>query len=421
MKKNRDLSRWQTKQVFSGLFDKFVQKSELSNGIYTFEYGDENLDILLSKKDSKDLCVFFNGAIDKSKVIPPVFSGVGITKDLSVNLLCINDPAVYRPNVGIGWYAGLDSVALQQELLLIIRKFVSALGIKKIIFVGGSGGGFAALYFSSFFDNSFALVWNPQTNFLNYNTKFVSIYLKECLGISYDPAMSEKQLLTFIPEYVCYDLRYRYILPNLSNFVIYLQNNSDWHVKSHMQPFIRCLADDIEIDYGKSKYCGLVKDGFYLCLDDFGVGHAVPPKDNLEKLLRLVLKPFGEGEPALSSLLDKEFNANFFSNQNKKLIPEVFVDLFFGSKKIGAVITTDQSFFERNIEFAFYLFKDSVRKEVKWYTNNPRVLFDSTLEQGIWNVLGFVRNKFGDLKTAYSSKINIIVGDEEGLLINIVE
>src|SRR5699024_5115261 len=101
------------------------------------------------------------------------------------------------------------------------------------IFFGGSGGGFAALYFASFFAGSLALVFNPQTDIAQYSAKAVRDFALK----AFDLSAEEQDPLHGLPASVVTDLctHYRESRPN---YIAYMQNMADAeHVEKHLRPF----------------------------------------------------------------------------------------------------------------------------------------------------------------------------------------
>ncbi len=115
-------------------------------------------------RDSNTLIIAFHGSINQ-KINPyPVFQKKGIADRLKSNVLSIADPTLQSDSsLNLGWYLGFSSLPAQKILIDFINKIMKSYGFKKIIFMGGSGGGFAALFFSWNFPESIVLVSNPQT------------------------------------------------------------------------------------------------------------------------------------------------------------------------------------------------------------------------------------------------------------------
>ncbi len=101
------------------------------------------------------------------------------------------------------------------------------------MFVGGSGGGFAALYYSWQFPGSVALVSNPQTN-LNHAIFRIGNSTAPPAGHRFPPDTRMSQV---IDDDLC-----ALYASRCDNSVIYLQEATDFfHLKWHFGPFVTGL------------------------------------------------------------------------------------------------------------------------------------------------------------------------------------
>lgn len=249
-----------------GSLEIFQEKEELLPGIHTIWHNNLPIDLQFSPiKDSNTLVVVLHGAADQGVQLPWL-SGVGITKDLSVSRLFISDPSLYLDeNLRLGWFSGNRfQPNLQEDLIGIFKKFVDASKSKKIIFLGGSGGGFASLFFSNYIKNSTALVFNPQTIIKNYP----KIAVDSWLNLAW-----EKEDLSEVKKECIIDLTELYKNSNNENNIIYLQNSTDNHVHLHAQPFIE-------------NYSG---NNLYYLEDNWGDGHVPPPKETIRYFLEMAI------------------------------------------------------------------------------------------------------------------------------------
>jgi len=185
-----------------------------------------------------------------------------------VNRIFISDPSLLiSPTLNLAWYAGNSKQRLQQILQDIIAKVVSAFGSEKLVFFGTSGGGFASLYYSSQFPGSLAIVANPQTNIARYEPEPVANFAETCFEVSGPDAMER------LPHSVTTDLVKVYSKP-VDNTVAYMQNSTDaFHIQGHRDPFVENLH------YSNSV--------FELMGDDWGAGHAAPPKALITDVLNV--------------------------------------------------------------------------------------------------------------------------------------
>ncbi|WP_284980196.1 hypothetical protein [Arthrobacter sp. fls2-241-R2A-200] len=197
-----------------------------------------------------------------------MIAGLGVSRDVDVNRVFISDPSlILSPTMNLGWYAGNSQQRLQQILQDVIAKIASSFGSEKLVFFGTSGGGFASLYYSSQFPGSMAIVANPQTNIARYEPEPVSNFAEVCFGVSGIDPMDR------LPHSVTTDLVKIYSKP-LENTVAYMQNSTDrFHIDAHHDPFVKNLHYSNEV--------------FELLGDDWGDGHAAPPKGLITDVLKV--------------------------------------------------------------------------------------------------------------------------------------
>lgn len=117
------------------------------------------------------LLVFGQGYQDRKQVQLPRFQRMDWAFKLNYNVLIINDPTLYlSDDCGIGWCLGTKDHYVLPRLKAIVETVRDFLGIKNknLLFYGSSAGGFSSLMLASHFEDSSALVNNPQTNVLEH-------------------------------------------------------------------------------------------------------------------------------------------------------------------------------------------------------------------------------------------------------------
>lgn len=279
----RSFERWAKLSRFDVPDIDAFAKGEIPVGITTIHGEAVPIDLYASIKPGAPLLVFLDGNLPRATMAPlPYFSGFGVTpKDRPVSAISISDPSfALAPDLTLAWYAGSEKMALQILLVSILTKAVAVARPSKVVFMGGSGGGFASLFYSSFVQDSIALVWNPQTDIRAYNPAHVEAYARIAFPADFlrlgDPAaVLDRNIVADVSR--CY--------PNARNYVIYLQNASDWHVSGHLAPFLRkqCLQ------LPAAPFSGMIDQRLYLHLAEWGKGHVPPPKEVLTTLLAAVL------------------------------------------------------------------------------------------------------------------------------------
>lgn len=270
----RSLQRWQNSATHYAGAAQFTKVTALSKGVHTVVEQDLPIDLFADIRRGQPLAIIFNGrTVRTPEVKLPVFGGFGVLPTTAgVSRLCINDPSLYlAPDLALGWYAGSRLLKLQAILPKLIATVVRIARPSRVLFIGGSGGGFASLYYSRLVSGSLAAVWNPQTNILKYEAGAVARYASAAFGIS-TLDQAEQQL----PALIDVDVAPCYVTPP-GNFVLYLQNESDWHVEKHMKPFLAGAGQPTPVP-------GLVRPDLYLHMGNWGNGHAVPSKEFMASL-----------------------------------------------------------------------------------------------------------------------------------------
>lgn len=181
----------------------------------------------------KALVILFHGALGRSKGAEvPSFLNVRRSIVDSAHQVSIADPGVEVANrVGVGWFAGSEANPSQQLLPPFFRHLKEALDVDRVIFVGSSGGGFGALFYSWNLPGSIACASVPQTNAWEYNESTRRFYLEDCWP---------KGLQNYQQPPVL-DLRDLYS-QSVPNTVIYVQSSlDDRHFARHMIPFLNSV------------------------------------------------------------------------------------------------------------------------------------------------------------------------------------
>lgn len=182
----------------------------LENGSFEIDFGESNLYVKLMNSNlignANEILIVFNAAIGKREsTAPPFFSGTGLAKEYPGPVLAISDIGTHYEGVNLGWYVGCNNhFSFQKDVLSLIKRLTAQTGLNPI-FLGSSGGGFAALVFAHMFgDPSAAIVMNPQTDFMKYHRSFVERYLKACFSLNCSEAsrdiLTSKGIITSVQD-----------------------------------------------------------------------------------------------------------------------------------------------------------------------------------------------------------------------------
>ena len=279
----RDIKKWGKPEFVYDNVDKFESSPELKNGVHTIIHNGVPIDILLDLRHGAPLTFIFKGNTRrKADTRLPVFVGFSIVSPVGNSRVSISDPGMYLdPTIGLAWYAGGKNLDIQSVLPRIIQKIVSTTAPSKVMMIGGSGGGYAAMYYSRYVAESLAVAWNPQNDFLDYEERGVMAYVSKAFDVS-----NIDEAKAVVPRYVNNELSSFYRKTSASNYVIYLQNIIDTHVEKHCKPFMASFGYEISTDV---KY-KLVNTNTYLYFsDNWGGDHEPPPKEFLSSITRDLL------------------------------------------------------------------------------------------------------------------------------------
>lgn len=261
-----DYQRWDCAVFSYPSIDAFLSTRRIENGIHAISVNEYLVDFLFQKKASENLMVVFGGAATRSdENNPPFFSGIGLAKYVNCSFMAINDPSLYLDcQITLAWYAGSKSLPLQSILPAVIDKVASACASHTIM-TGGSAGGFASLYYATKTSQpSIAVVYNPQTNIINYLPRSVERFAKVCFGWHEGNVESAFRDIT-------YDLAKYYLEEKAPT--IYLQNSADYrHITTHAIPFLKAYG----LDWTGTD---LTARDLYLHVGYWGSGHKPPPKE----------------------------------------------------------------------------------------------------------------------------------------------
>lgn len=182
-----------------GAFKGKYSGAPLSDGIYTFDLENLRLAARIVGRPGSTLTVLFQGAIDRAKVVPPIFQRLASTVTFARGpVVSFYDASLdQNPDLRLGWYLGNERLDLQAAIAAIVRQIAVDLNVENFVCVGSSGGGFAAMQVATLAECS-AIVFNPQSDLRNYHRPAVEDAMRTSFGCSLDEAMSEPDLLNRI-------------------------------------------------------------------------------------------------------------------------------------------------------------------------------------------------------------------------------
>jgi hypothetical protein len=280
----RATTRWGTPHEHASL-GAFLAATEIADGMHTIRGEIVPIDFLVRINPGRPLIFSFHDSTPRNPNLKlPVFTGLNIIDDLDASYVALSDPSLYlHPELKLAWFSGSDGLELQKLFPALLDKLIALSGARDVICAGGSGGGFAALYYSAHIDGSFAVTWNPHTDIIGYNPAHVAEYGSAAFGLeSYEATATQLGSLIDTNLAAVYAER-------RNNMVLYLQNNSDGYVVTQMRPFLAALGVDVGPLHKGSRINGVVADGLWLLLEHWGDGHVAPPAPALGALLAAIV------------------------------------------------------------------------------------------------------------------------------------
>jgi hypothetical protein len=281
----RSLERWKVRTTEHASVAGFLGQRQLPNGIHTINGAESPIDILIRARPGAPVIFSFHGNTPRSPELQlPVFTGLNVTKDLDASLVALSDPTLnLDADLRLGWFAGSAGLRLQTVLPTILAHIAAVLAAPRIIFFGGSGGGFAALYYAAGFPDSLSVVWNPQTDIRRYNPPHIEDYGRVAFGWGSLDETRDRLADEIVPALA------QVYASGRDNLVLYLQNASDGHVANHMLPLLDAMnAPTAEIGEGQP-FSGPITKSVWVHLGQWGTGHASPPVDFHRALLTSLL------------------------------------------------------------------------------------------------------------------------------------
>jgi pimeloyl-ACP methyl ester carboxylesterase len=206
-------------------------------GVFRVQTHGGEIPMEVTRRRSTVLIVTFAGTVNRQKSRLPQFGGRLLDTHVPASVIRIADPSLPRSaTLKTAWYAGHEGFETQLILPELLQRVVMACGAKRVIFLGGSAGGFAALYYSWRLPQSIVIATNPQTDVERFWPSHIQDYRASCRpNLGADDELSSVIATNVVS---CYAQR-------VENTVVYLQNAADSnHVRNHFAPFLAAI--DVE-------------------------------------------------------------------------------------------------------------------------------------------------------------------------------
>lgn len=226
------------------------------------------------------LVVVLHGAIDREKYTIPRFEWLGTLKDRDEHVLYVADPTLgLSSDLQIGWYVGTETSNELARVVRLATQLRDRLGVNRVLFMGGSAGGFASLMASSDVPGSRALAFNPQVTIGEYYPRFVARFMQVALPgfATFADARAELpgrlSVLDAVPA-----------TGQMVNRSVIVQNSGDtFHMENHLGHLAAQLGLPLESAVS-------VDGGMEFDIRYFGEGHSMPYRHVLTKYLDLSLE-----------------------------------------------------------------------------------------------------------------------------------
>jgi hypothetical protein len=154
-----DWQKWQRKGRFDlGNLDAVERRSYAGidqveplfgqSQILRIELDGVNFELFTSlKRDSDQMLVFGQGAIDRTKHELPVFQRWSWAERHPCSVIVLNDPTLYLGEIPLGWFQGTAERHYLPQCVAIVRHLVERMDLRPtdVLFYGTSGGGFTSL------------------------------------------------------------------------------------------------------------------------------------------------------------------------------------------------------------------------------------------------------------------------------------
>ncbi len=262
----RDVSRWRRpERVYTDISSVCFNRGEHIISVRLDEL--HALDAMVDFVGADVTFVSFHAALNKRTFSTPYFTGATLAAR-KANRILVSDPSLSE-DVLLAWFAG--SRAISFDLIsAFVAKLIALAGAPRVVFFGGSGGGFAALNLARLHPGSSVIVANPQTDILKFYPRWWSAYGRHSWGLSGD----DSSIAVGLGTLVTHDLVGRYAVDSPDVNIVYLQNQNDLHhIEHHQKPFMDA------VDPARMR----------LIVGDWGPGHARPPKEQLIAVVDEVL------------------------------------------------------------------------------------------------------------------------------------
>lgn len=201
------------------------------------KYNEEVYFFLVKDTNHSNLLVLSNGAVDKTKILPPIYQRISWHEHLEYSLIYVDDKTLHDNDLKIGWGQGsLEKFGLEVKYE-ILKEIYKLMGYRteKIYYYGSSAGGFMSMMFATMHKGSVAIVNNPQTYVLRYFKDPVESMIKEVYKTT-----DITKIGKYYPNRVSLTSAFKYY-NNIPKVFYYQNRRCEFDMKNHFNIFTRNL------------------------------------------------------------------------------------------------------------------------------------------------------------------------------------
>lgn len=148
------------------------------------------------------LVVRLHGALNRTRVELPYFPELPDAVARQEPFLLVQDPSLdHDAYLSLAWYLGSSWTDGHGMVADLVRQVREALGVKRAVVTGGSGGGFAALHVAALEPMTSALAFDPQVDLRRYHPHVFGQAARLCLGVE-DPTTASPSRVSVVSRWL---------------------------------------------------------------------------------------------------------------------------------------------------------------------------------------------------------------------------
>lgn len=199
--------------------------------------------------NSDALVVSFHGALNRASTILPRFERFKSIRTEAASGLYFADPALQlNPKLELAWFTGDVRTDLYGIIARIVDTVAQRIGANKVVLVGSSGGGTAALQVGSYLNGVVVVAFNAQTTIPGYLADatrkgplqvYVDTLLPELAPGGFSRLSEDADW--YEPVWDRLSVQERYSSTRDVRLLL-VQNTEEFHYRDHYMPFLAACA-----------------------------------------------------------------------------------------------------------------------------------------------------------------------------------